>query len=215
MAFAIKGLFYYNKVKATQRNYFLIIELSDRLYNMYLHESNEQWVWFESYLTYANSVLSEAMLCAYLITKKVEYKFVAKITFDFLLSKIYREQKISVIQNVKWLMKGEVIDYEKSGAEQPIDVAYTIMALEKFNEEFPNEGYLEILNTSFNWFLGNNHLKQTMYNPCTAGCYDGLEKYNVNLNQGAESTISYLLSRLVIERAKNTINKELAHIEEL
>ncbi|MEY2871652.1 MAG: hypothetical protein RLZZ146_1575, partial [Bacteroidota bacterium] len=45
-------------------------------------------------------------------------------------------------------------------------------------------------------FLGANHLKQIMYNPCTGGCYDGLEDTHVNLNQGAESTVSYLMARL-------------------
>jgi hypothetical protein len=39
-----------------------------------------------------------------------------------------------------------------------------------------------------------------VYNPCTGGCYDGVEEFNVNLNQGAESTISYLMARLAIER---------------
>ena len=52
--------------------------------------------------------------------------------------------------------------------------------------------------TAFNWFLGNNHLHQVIYNPCTGGCYDGLEENYVNLNQGAESTISYLLARLTV-----------------
>ena len=53
---------------------------------------------------------------------------------------------------------------------------------------------------AFNWFLGNNHLKQIIYNPCTGGCFDGLEQHNVNLNQGAESTISYLMARLTITK---------------
>ena len=52
---------------------------------------------------------------------------------------------------------------------------------------------------AFNWFLGENHLNQTMYNPITGGCYDGLEKTHVNLNQGAESTICYLIARLIME----------------
>jgi hypothetical protein len=46
--------------------------------------------------------------------------------------------------------------------------------------------------------LGENQLNQTMYNPSTGGCYDGLEEKSVNLNQGAESTISYLLARLSV-----------------
>jgi hypothetical protein len=53
---------------------------------------------------------------------------------------------------------------------------------------------------AFDWFLGRNHLHQIIYNPCTGGCYDGLEQHSVNLNQGAESTVSYLMARLVVEK---------------
>ena len=60
------------------------------------------------------------------------------------------------------------------------------------------------MNKSFNWFLGNNHLHQIIYNPCTGGCYDGLEENYVNLNQGAESTVSYLMARLTIEKYSTT-----------
>jgi hypothetical protein len=56
--------------------------------------------------------------------------------------------------------------------------------------------------TPFNRGLGNNHLWQIIYNPCTGGCYDGLEENNVNLNQGAESTLSYLMARMCVEMAK-------------
>ena len=54
--------------------------------------------------------------------------------------------------------------------------------------------------TAFDWFLGNNHLSQIVYNPCTGGCYDGVEDSYINLNQGAESTISYLMARLTMEK---------------
>ena len=50
------------------------------------------------------------------------------------------------------------------------------------------------------WFLGENHIQQVIYNPCTGRCYDGLEDHAVNLNQGEESTVSYLMSRLCIEK---------------
>ncbi|MFO0487589.1 MAG: hypothetical protein ACK5ZY_04875, partial [Cyclobacteriaceae bacterium] len=87
--------------------------------------------------------------------------------------------------------------------EQPIDVAYTIMALDRFDDVFPLDGYRDKLTRAFNWFLGKNHLKQIVYNPATGGCYDGLEEHHVNLNQGAESTISYLLSRLAMETGRH------------
>ena len=59
------------------------------------------------------------------------------------------------------------------------------------------------MNTAFEWFLGKNHLNQIVYNPKTGGCYDGLEENHVNLNQGAESTVSYLMARLVFEQIEN------------
>jgi hypothetical protein len=52
---------------------------------------------------------------------------------------------------------------------------------------------------TFDWFLGNNLSKQVVYTHSTGGCYDGIIKGGVNLNQGAESTISYLLARLAME----------------
>jgi hypothetical protein len=74
------------------------------------------------------------------------------------------------------------------------------MALEKFYFIFNNDNYKRKAVIAFNWFLGENHLNQIVYNPITGGCYDGVEELNVNLNQGAESTISYLMARLSIER---------------
>ena len=56
---------------------------------------------------------------------------------------------------------------------------------------------------AFNWFLGKNSLNQMMYDETTGGCFDGLSVNSINLNQGAESTISYLLARLSLEEAKD------------
>ena len=53
---------------------------------------------------------------------------------------------------------------------------------------------------AFSWFHGNNHLHQIIYNQATGGCCDGLEEENVNLNQGAESSVCYLMSRIVMEK---------------
>ncbi len=53
-------------------------------------------------------------------------------------------------------------------------------------------------------------LEQIIYNPCTGGCYDGIEEHAVNLNQGAESTMSYLMVRLTIEKLqRNMLRMEL------
>jgi hypothetical protein len=199
MAFIIKGLYYKNQKNKDLEDVILISQLANRLVQMYIHESEEDWNWFEAYLTYGNSILPEAILCAYLVTKEPVYRDIAKSSFDFLNSKIFSKNAIHVISNKGWLNKGEEHENENKGGEQAIDVAYTIMALEKFSGVFKNEDYLEKMEIAFSWFLGNNHLHQIIYNPCTGGCYDGLEDNYININQGAESTVSYLMARLTFE----------------
>jgi glycosyltransferase involved in cell wall biosynthesis len=200
MAFIIKGLYYHNLNYPLNRNNELIKQFANRLVQMFKHESEEEWYWFESYLTYGNSLLPEALLCSYLATGEIMYKAIAKTAFDFLLSKIFNETRIQVISNKTWLQKGAIINPSNFGGEQPIDVAYTILALSKFYDVFKDQAYLDKMEKALDWFLGNNHLRQIIYNPCTGGCYDGLEENYVNLNQGAESTVSYLMARLTIEK---------------
>jgi hypothetical protein len=201
MAFIIKGLYYRSTKNKLVQDSSLIRSLANRLVQMYKHEADTEWQWFESYLTYANSILPEAMLCAWLVTGDPIYKTIAKSSFDFLLSKTFRNDNIKVISNKGWLQKGTESTLAPIGGEQPIDVAYAVLALGKFYNAFEEENYIHKMKTSFNWFLGSNHLYQIVYNPCTGGCYDGLEEHYVNLNQGAESTVSYLMARLTIEKS--------------
>lgn len=202
MAFIIKGLHYQNN----SDNIPLMNMLAQRMVQMYKHEKTTNWHWFENYLTYGNSLLPEAMLCAYLSTNKEEYKEIATESFEFLLSKIFIDNHLKVISNKGWLVKDRKIE-KVIGGEQAIDVAYTIMTLEKFYTLSKNEDYKQKMKTAFSWFLGDNHLHQIVYNPSTGGCYDGVEEHNVNLNQGAESTLSYLLARLAMERLIISENK--------
>ncbi|MDP9955416.1 glycosyltransferase involved in cell wall biosynthesis [Epilithonimonas hungarica] len=196
MAFIVKGLHYQNSGK----NLPLLKELANRLVKMYQHEAKDDWHWFESYLTYGNSLIPEALLCAWISTKDELYKQIAEESFQFLLSKIMIDGNIKVISNKGWLQKENTENDLPIGGEQPIDVAYTVLALEKFHTVFNDKRYLEMMKNSFNWFLGKNHLDQIVYNPATGGCYDGIEEKNVNLNQGAESTISYLMARLCFDK---------------
>jgi hypothetical protein len=134
---------------------------------------------------------------AFEVTQTNIYKELAIQSFDFLLSHTFNSTGIKVISNRTWLQKGSIA---AEFGEQPIDIAYTIFALHIFFKHTLNTDYLSKIEIAFNWFLGQNHLHQIVYNPCTGGCYDGLEEHSVNLNQGAESTVSYLMARLVIEK---------------
>lgn len=212
ISFIIKGIYFSNKKDKKLVNTMIVEFLADRLVQMFRHESKPNWEWFESYLTYGNSIIPEAMLYAYLETGKESYKEIAKTSFDFLLSKIFNDHSIKVISNKGWLQSTSVDTQDKIGGEQPIDVAYTIIALSAFYEIFNDFTYLQKMEIAFSWFLGNNHLEQIIYNPCTGGCYDGLEDRYINLNQGAESTVSYLMARLKMEKYFNPkfISKNLS-----
>ena len=195
MAFAIKGLYYANLTNRLDHNSSIIKLLADRLQQMFLHEGEKSWLWFESSMTYANSVLPEALLLSWMDSGDEQYKVTAKLSFDFLLSNIFLTNMIKVVSNRSWMHKGEKADLY---GEQPIDVAYTILALSRFYEVYQCENYMIKRNYAFELFLGNNHLRQIVYNPCTGGCYDGLEETHINLNQGAESTVSYLIARMTV-----------------
>ncbi|WP_298121062.1 glycosyltransferase [Flavobacterium sp.] len=201
IAFAIKGLYFYNLEINNVIIKVIITQLADNLVSKFRGVSDKNWKWFENYLTYANSLLPEAMLFASMSTGSLLYRKIAKTSFDFLLSIIFRDNQIKVISNQGWHHKDKSAN---DFGEQPIDVTYTILALNSFYNSFQEEGYFEKMETAFNWFLGKNHLHQIVYNPITGGCYDGLEEHHVNLNQGAESTVSYLMARLIFEEILNS-----------
>lgn len=205
IAYTIKGLYGYYSInpKETIKKY--IEQLADNLLNHYHINSEKNWCWYEDYMTYANNVLPEAMLYSYLATGNHKYKKIAIITFDFLLSHYFMKGQLKVISNKGWFKKeNERVFY----GEQPIEVATTIITLDLFYEVTGNIKYKDQLELAFIWFLGNNHLKQIMYNPENGASYDGLEDKHVNINQGAESTLCFFKSQLIMgKHAKKNANQ--------
>lgn len=197
LAFVLKGLYFYQKNNKDSTYTATAHKLADELLRIFDISADNQWVWFEDYLTYANSVLPGALLYAWQITKNNRYREVAEITFDFLLSQYFMKGQIKVISNDGWFHKRNKRVFH---GEQPIEIAYTILSLDFFYKVTKKEKYAQQLHTAFSWFLGNNHLRQIMYNPVNGGCYDGLEKVNVNINQGAESSICYLMALLIVRK---------------
>ncbi|EIA07143.1 glycosyltransferase [Flavobacterium frigoris] len=196
IGFALKGLYYFHKTSKTNIEK-ITQQLVDKLMRYYELTSEPDWNWYEDYLTYANSVVPEAMMYAYLILGNKKYKEIAEVTFDFLLSHYFMKGKIQVISNNGWFHKRNQRTFY---GEQPIEVAYTIFTLELFFEVTQKSKYKEQLQIAFSWFLGNNHLNQIMYNPVNGSCYDGLERDHININQGAESSICYFIARLHMDR---------------
>ena len=200
IGFATKGLYLYHCTNPNLYVAAIINKLNAKLLSNYEIHATKDWKWFENYLTYGNGILPESMLCAYLVTNKPIYKKVALESLEFLSSKMFTEKGFKVISNNGWFHKGSE---PKEYGEQPIDVSYTIQTLNSFYTAFKNPEHKQQMRTAFNWFLGKNHLNQIMYNPISGGGYDGLEKHNINLNQGAESTVCYLTARFVMENLKS------------
>jgi hypothetical protein len=202
IAYAIKGLYHY--YSAYQEK--MILEQIERfatiLLNHYHINSEDKWFWYEDYMTYANNVLPEAMMYSYLTTKDERFKNIAEISFDFLLAHYFMKGQIKVITNVGWFKKRNERTFY---GEQPIEVATTIIALDLFYEVTGKDKYKNQLELAFSWFLGNNHLKQIMYNTENGASYDGLEDAHININQGAESTLCFMKAQMIMEKYSEKI----------
>ncbi len=173
----------------------LLVTHCDKLISFYRGVSSEEWQWFENYLTYSNAVLPEALILGHEHTGNSEYLDIGIKTLDFLISKTFIDGIYRPIGQDGWHHK---IGERRYFDQQPEDVSAMVYALATAHSITGNDSYKKLMHEAFNWFLGDNSLKQVVYDRVTGGCYDGVGERNINLNQGAESITSYLLARLAI-----------------
>jgi len=163
---------------------------------LYDKSYSPDWEWFEPYLTYSNAVLPEALLLGYKITGERKYLEVSEKAFNFLIEHTFKDNVYIPIGQSGWFLKGETRHYFD---QQPEDAAATVEALNTMFQVTNDKSYKELSYKTFNWFLGDNLLGQVVYDRTTGGCYDGVGEKSINLNQGAESLLSYLLARFSFE----------------
>ena len=169
----------------------LLRDLAERLCARYRDEANAGWRWFEPTLTYDNGLLPLALFRAYAITKAPASLEVAKETLGFLEESCFRDDRLVLVGNDGWHPRGGT---RAEADEQPTDAAAFVLAFRGAYLATGDHHYLQRMRESFAWFLGANRLGVTIYDSATAGCRDGLGSAEANLNQGAESAISFLLS---------------------
>ena len=199
-AFTLIGIYYSNKALPSIGNIAKIRELAEFLVYIYTIHSSDKWKWFERYITYSNSKLSEALLYAYLATNEQKYLGIAQESLEFLMTTTFENGVLVPVGNNGWLHK----DSDKSYFDQqPEDVSSMVQTLALAHGITKNEFYKKKAHIAFQWFLGKNTLKQVIYDETTGGCYDGVGQSSINLNQGAESTISYLIARLTLNYDKS------------
>lgn len=191
-AYNIKGLCCYNKAHPSDLNIDMIHRLADHLVSLYNDNRSDDWQWFEPYLTYANARIPESLYLAYQLRKRDKYLDVAEASLNFLLALTVKEGMFHPIGHNGWYIKNGKRAYFD---QQPIEASSMVQALTTAYETTGKKNYRSKAHLVFSWFHGNNHLNQIIYDEKTGGCHDGLGNQTINQNQGAESTISYLLAR--------------------
>jgi len=176
--------------------------LARRLLDMYESIRRPDWKWFENVLAYGNARLSQAMLV------------VGSACGD--------ERMVSAgLESLNWLMEtqrcpinghfvpiGSQGFYRQGGEkarfdQQPIEAAGAVSAcLQAYRVTGDSRWHSEAW-SAFNWFLGDNDLQLALYDSVTGGCRDGLHPDRANQNQGAESTLSFLMALLEMRSVHN------------
>ncbi|MHC4205628.1 MAG: glycosyltransferase family 4 protein [Planctomycetota bacterium] len=196
MAYSILGMSDYLKQFPGAIDIKRQLELAaDGLVTQYEESHYPDWKWFEDVLTYDNAVLPHAMYIAGMTLDNKRYREIADITCKFLLDNTFEGTHFSFVGCKGWHERGQ----EKATFDQqPIEAAGTVMMLRAAYEATQDERYLTLQRQAFDWFLGQNDLHVPLYDFRTKGCNDGLTPNGVNTNQGAESTLSLLLSLLTM-----------------
>ena len=173
-------------------------QMTNRLIADYELNRTEDWHWYESLLAYDNAFLPLALLHAAVFLNDEKVNQVALESMEFLSEITLKNGYLSIVGNEKWYQK----DGESSMfAQQPLDALAMVLMFHQAFRLTGDKAYITKLYTCFMWFLGENDLRISLYDFETKGCCDGLESYGVNRNQGAESTLAYLISHLSVLEA--------------
>lgn len=185
--------------------------LANQLLSLYEQNHTASWQWFEKSLTYSNARLSQALILTG--SRSGNKKMTA-----------------AGIESLRWLVAAQhhgddaifvpigSNGFFAQGAEkarfdqQPIEACATICACIDTYQLTRDAHWLAEARCAFDWFLGKNDLQISLYDAATGGCRDGLHPDRVNENQGAESTLSFLMALLKMQ-AETTDNANEPHLE--
>jgi glycosyltransferase involved in cell wall biosynthesis len=173
--------------------------LSERLFHLFQRTSAPEWPWFEDRVTYSNARLSQALIVAG--GRGDEAMAAAGLrSLDWLLS-------IQTSKEGYFAPIGSNGFYERTGQkplfdQQPVEACGAISACLDAHRLTQDARWLERARHIFSWFSGWNQLQQPLYDATTGGCRDGLHADRANENEGAESTLSYLIALLELRLAE-------------
>ena len=184
--------------------------LANRLLDSYEQSRTEVWHWFEKSLAYSNARLSQALILAGWRSENGKMVAAGIESLEWLVAAQHRgdEEMFVPIGSSGFFTEGK----EKARFDQqPVEACATISACLEAHSLTHEKRWLEEAQRVFRWFLGKNDLQVPLYDAATGGCRDGLHPDRVNENQGAESTLSFLMALLEMQGEKVTNADELHH----
>jgi glycosyltransferase involved in cell wall biosynthesis len=182
--------------------------LANRLLDIYERSYSDTWKWFEKSLSYSNARLSQALILAGWRSDNQRMIEAGMDSLKWLVAEQHRDDKeiyVPIGSNGFFIEGHEKARFD----QQPVEACATVSAcleVYRLTEEYQ---WLEEARRVFAWFLGKNDLQVTLYDALTGGCRDGLHPDRVNENQGAESTLSFLMALLEMQTAKVASADEL------
>jgi len=186
-AYAILGYYYLGEEPK-------VVQLADSLVHLYSQNSDIRW--FETDMAYANAILPLSLYLSNKLTRNKVYLEIANESF-FFLDELTRKKRITVPIS----HKGHKISAKtkKIFDQQAIEATDMVLAASAGKTVTESTRFDQIISDWFDWFNGGNIHQITLIDPDSGACHDGLVPSGLNLNQGAESTVCYLLSYLVKE----------------
>jgi glycosyltransferase involved in cell wall biosynthesis len=174
--------------------------LMTRLMNLFHRTASSDWPWFESSLAYDNARLPHALLVSGHDASNGEAARVGLESLRWLVD-IQRSSGgwFRPIGNCNFCHRGQS---PARFDQQPIEAHATTSACLAAYQITADAWWLAEGQRAFNWFLGHNDLRLPLYDATTGGCRDGLQQDRVNQNQGAESTLAFLLSLAELKLSK-------------
>ena len=194
LAYTILGLTHYSKTDSNPEVVSLLKEKTGLLYSTFNKTIDNEWLWHDEKVTYDNSRIPQALIFAgeYLKDDKMAQRGLKIL--DWLIDKQFKDGIFSPVGNNGWLTPNGKAAFD----QQPIEANGMIDACLQAESYTKNERYGTFAIKAFSWFTGDNDTGEHIYDFSTGGCRDGLMENGVNLNQGAESTLSWLMSLLNI-----------------
>ncbi|TFG22601.1 MAG: glycosyltransferase [Promethearchaeota archaeon] len=195
LAFGLIGIHaYLSRFSGDRRIKLYRKEIAHKLFEMYCQNAQDDWPWIENIVAYDNGKIPQALLMSGQWLQRQDMVEAGLQSLDWLL-RIQTSEKghLTPIGNNGWYPKGgEIARFD----QQPLEVQSILEAcIEAFKVTQDKKWILEA-QRCLEWYLGRNDLNISIYDYKTGGCSDGLSAKGKARNQGAESTLAWLLSLL-------------------